>query len=167
MKTIYIALAALIIIGLLAYKKAEAQKKTTPETASISGGNSSGANSGSSSGTASDPCGQPFLSRTDFEKLNSQKILKAGSSGCEVKYLQQRLNMDGANPRLAVDGQFGPATKAALMSEVAEAKSSIETVRQQSGDQSKFYSEYMALNAIQSGGEITIYTYNQIIADNG
>jgi len=166
MKTIYIALAALVIIGLLAYKKAEAQKKTTPETASISGGNSSGGGS-SSDTTAADPCGQPFLSRTDFEKLNSQKVLKSGSSGCEVKYLQQRLNMDGANPRLAVDGQFGPATKAALMSEVAEAKSSIETVRQQSGDQSKFYSEYMALNAIQSGGEITIYTYNQIIADNG
>jgi putative chitinase len=40
---------------------------------------------------------------------------KAGTEDDEVKWLQQALNDLGANPRLDVDGRYGPATKRAVM----------------------------------------------------
>src|SRR5438309_11613921 len=52
---------------------------------------------------------------------NSQKvrgvimpILKQGSSGADVKNLQQKLKDLGFNPK-GVDGNFGPGTKAAVI----------------------------------------------------
>lgn len=42
-------------------------------------------------------------------------MLKIGSTGLAVRKLQRRLNADGANPRLVEDGDFGPATQAAVI----------------------------------------------------
>jgi peptidoglycan hydrolase-like protein with peptidoglycan-binding domain len=42
------------------------------------------------------------------------KTLKNGDRGPEVKKLQTSLNDSGAKPKLKVDGQFGPATDAAV-----------------------------------------------------
>jgi uncharacterized protein (TIGR02594 family) len=42
--------------------------------------------------------------------------LKQGSSGAAVKDLQEKLNASGAQPPLEVDGDFGPKTKAAVIS---------------------------------------------------
>ena len=41
-------------------------------------------------------------------------VLKIGSKGVEVNYLQQDLNYVGAKPALETDGDFGPLTDAAL-----------------------------------------------------
>jgi len=41
--------------------------------------------------------------------------LERGSAGPEVRALQQRLNERGASPPLAVDGEFGPRTEAAVV----------------------------------------------------
>ena len=45
---------------------------------------------------------------------NSDPTLTEGDSGAAVQTLQTRLNVWGANPALAVDGDFGPATLAAV-----------------------------------------------------
>jgi len=50
--------------------------------------------------------------------LDERRILGRGTKGGEVRLLQQLLNEDGANPALAVDGDFGPKTQAALQAEV-------------------------------------------------
>lgn len=43
-----------------------------------------------------------------------QGVMNRGMGGPEVMDLQRRLNAQGANPPLAVDGKFGPKTEAAL-----------------------------------------------------
>jgi peptidoglycan hydrolase-like protein with peptidoglycan-binding domain len=48
------------------------------------------------------------------ENANSDPTLTEGDSGAAVQTLQTRLNVWGANPALAVDGDFGPATLAAV-----------------------------------------------------
>jgi peptidoglycan hydrolase-like protein with peptidoglycan-binding domain len=45
---------------------------------------------------------------------SSNPTLSEGDSGAAVETLQTRLNVWGANPALAVDGDFGPATLAAV-----------------------------------------------------
>ena len=45
---------------------------------------------------------------------SSNPTLSEGDSGAAVETLQARLNVWGANPALAVDGDFGPATLAAV-----------------------------------------------------
>ena len=40
--------------------------------------------------------------------------LQRGSSGAAVAEVQQRLNEQGADPQLDVDGEFGPLTEAAV-----------------------------------------------------
>ncbi|MBU49601.1 MAG: hypothetical protein CL920_12975 [Deltaproteobacteria bacterium] len=47
-------------------------------------------------------------------KLESGGILKQGSSGVEVKEMQQLLNRAGANPPLEADGKFGAGTERAV-----------------------------------------------------
>jgi hypothetical protein len=42
-----------------------------------------------------------------------RKMIRQGSAGAEVEYAQERLNAHGAEPVLAVDGLFGPKTRAA------------------------------------------------------
>lgn len=46
--------------------------------------------------------------------LDMNKALFEGIRGAEVEQLQRWLNRDGATPKLAVDGIFGPLTKKAL-----------------------------------------------------
>ena len=41
-------------------------------------------------------------------------ILRRGMQGPSIRQVQERLNQLGANPRLATDGVFGPATEAAV-----------------------------------------------------
>jgi hypothetical protein len=45
----------------------------------------------------------------------SHPVVREGSRGAEVEQLQTRLNEDGATPALAVDGAFGPLTRAAVI----------------------------------------------------
>ena len=42
------------------------------------------------------------------------RILKRGSSGDDVRWVQHRLNIKGAKPRLVVDGIYGPRTQRAI-----------------------------------------------------
>jgi peptidoglycan hydrolase-like protein with peptidoglycan-binding domain len=42
-------------------------------------------------------------------------VVRRGSTGAEVRTLQTRLNEDGAEPALVVDGIFGPKTQAAVI----------------------------------------------------
>jgi hypothetical protein len=44
-----------------------------------------------------------------------RKVIRQGSAGAEVEYAQERLNAHGATPALAVDGLFGPKTRAATV----------------------------------------------------
>jgi hypothetical protein len=44
-----------------------------------------------------------------------RRMIRHGSAGIEVEYAQDRLNAHGASPPLAVDGIFGPATRAATI----------------------------------------------------
>jgi peptidoglycan hydrolase-like protein with peptidoglycan-binding domain len=46
---------------------------------------------------------------------SNQPLLRLGSAGPAVAALQSRLNDAGADPSLAPDGQFGPATRAAVV----------------------------------------------------
>lgn len=63
------------------------------------------------------PPGRPW-----FEKIwpllnadsSSVEPWQAGVADDEVKWLQQALNDLGANPRLDVDGRYGPATRQAV-----------------------------------------------------
>lgn len=51
----------------------------------------------------------------DPAKADKSRLLGRGHKGLEVRLLQQRLNRDGASPKLSVDGDFGPKTESALM----------------------------------------------------
>jgi len=47
--------------------------------------------------------------------LDKSKTLKKGSTGPEVKALQNALNSLGQNPALTVDGNFGSKTESSLL----------------------------------------------------
>ena len=65
-------------------------------------------------GTLADFKAQVTTGATKAINASSNPTLSEGDSGAAVETLQTRLNVWGANPALAVDGGFGPATLAAV-----------------------------------------------------
>jgi hypothetical protein len=56
---------------------------------------------------------------------SEKRLLGIGTTGGEVRILQQLLNLDGAAPALDVDGNFGPLTTAALKAETGELETTL------------------------------------------
>ena len=65
-------------------------------------------------GTLADFKAQVTTGANKAINASSNPTLSEGDSGAAVETLQARLNVWGANPALAVDGDFGPATLAAV-----------------------------------------------------
>jgi peptidoglycan hydrolase-like protein with peptidoglycan-binding domain len=58
----------------------------------------------------------------------SEPTLSEGATGAAVQTLQTRLNVWGANPTLTVDGDFGPATLAAVKAFQTEQKLTVDGI---------------------------------------
>lgn len=152
-KTGALSIAAISLIVFYYFRVKNNAAKDSPSLGGV------GAPSNTSGGQGS---GQDCTSPAALISLDQNKALGLGSTGCEVKYLQSGLNSEGKQ-NLVVDGQFGSQTKAALLAEVAEAKASIEAARLAANDPNLYFSDYAALQSIESGGQTSISQFNQLI----